>query len=485
MPDTHDLVVAGTGPASTFFLLGWLEHAPARARVLVLERGPALVHGERLADHEGLLARSTRTVRMHGKRWKFGLAVGGTSHLWWGCTPRLLPEDFELHARYRVGRDWPLRYRDLERWYCRAEELMGVAGDGDDTPFERSRPYPLPAHRFMAPDRLLKEAFPDAFFHQPCARPTAAIGSRPSCCNNGVCGLCPIDSKFTVVNALAHVLNDPRVQLETDARVDAIEIAGGTATGVVWRRGDVDRVARAPLVALGANALFNPVILARSGLDHPLLGRGLHEQVSVRVDVWLAGVDAFQGSTSITGHGYMLYGGEHRRTRAAALIETWNVPTLRMQPGRWRQNLRLQVIYEDLPNDAHRVEPGAGVGDPPQAHFSGISDYAQRALDRLPRDLEHILAPLPVERIRLPDAPRDTEGHILGTTRMSRSPRDGIVDRDLVHHRVRNLLVLGGSAFPTCSPANPTLTIAALSLRAADRLVGRAPPALPPQGSGP
>jgi choline dehydrogenase-like flavoprotein len=37
-----------------------------------------------------------------------------------------------------------------------------------------------------------------------------------------------------------------------------------------------------------------------------------------------------------------------------------------------------------------------------------------------------------------------------------------------VHHRWRNLFVLGGGSFPTISPANPTLTLSALSLRAAD-----------------
>jgi choline dehydrogenase-like flavoprotein len=48
------------------------------------------------------------------------------------------------------------------------------------------------------------------------------------------------------------------------------------------------------------------------------------------------------------------------------------------------------------------------------------------------------------------------------------------VDRYLVHHEFRNLLVLGSSAYPTASPAYPTLTVSALSLWAADHLLGRA-----------
>jgi choline dehydrogenase-like flavoprotein len=55
---------------------------------------------------------------------------------------------------------------------------------------------------------------------------------------------------------------------------------------------------------------------------------------------------------------------------------------------------------------------------------------------------------------------------------MGNDPADSIVDRYLVHHSVRNLLVLGSGAFPSCSPVNPSLTISALSLRAADHLFG-------------
>ena len=61
-------------------------------------------------------------------------------------------------------------------------------------------------------------------------------------------------------------------------------------------------------------------------------------------------------------------------------------------------------------------------------------------------------------------------GKQLGTTRMSSSPRDGVVDADARTHDVPNLYIAGGSVFPTVGFANPTLTILALSLRLAEEL---------------
>jgi choline dehydrogenase-like flavoprotein len=57
---------------------------------------------------------------------------------------------------------------------------------------------------------------------------------------------------------------------------------------------------------------------------------------------------------------------------------------------------------------------------------------------------------------------------------MGKDTTDSVVDRHLIHHQYRNLLVLGASAFPTASPAYPTLTLSALSLWAADHLLGSA-----------
>ncbi len=77
---------------------------------------------------------------------------------------------------------------------------------------------------------------------------------------------------------------------------------------------------------------------------------------------------------------------------------------------------------------------------------------------------------LPVERIHPPAPPAPTEGHVQCTTRMGTDPEDSVVDAGLVSHRVRNLVVLGASVFPTAAPANPTLTLSALSIHAARRL---------------
>jgi choline dehydrogenase-like flavoprotein len=61
-------------------------------------------------------------------------------------------------------------------------------------------------------------------------------------------------------------------------------------------------------------------------------------------------------------------------------------------------------------------------------------------------------------------------GHHIGTTRMSASPRRGVVDADCKVHGLANLHIASSAVFPTSSHANPTLTIVAMALRLAARL---------------
>ena len=68
--------------------------------------------------------------------------------------------------------------------------------------------------------------------------------------------------------------------------------------------------------------------------------------------------------------------------------------------------------------------------------------------------------------------PRFTYGgsHHMGTTRMHKNPREGVVDSNLKLHGCGNLFILGSSVFPTGGGVNPTLTIIALASRLAKHL---------------
>jgi choline dehydrogenase-like flavoprotein len=64
--------------------------------------------------------------------------------------------------------------------------------------------------------------------------------------------------------------------------------------------------------------------------------------------------------------------------------------------------------------------------------------------------------------------------HHMGTTRMSDSPRTGVVDANCKVHGLSNLYIAGSSVFTTGGYCNPTLTIVALAIRLADHLKGAA-----------
>lgn len=61
-------------------------------------------------------------------------------------------------------------------------------------------------------------------------------------------------------------------------------------------------------------------------------------------------------------------------------------------------------------------------------------------------------------------------GHIAGTARMGSDPSQSYVDPQLRCHEHRNLFIVGGAPMPTIGTGNPTLTMTALTYRAADAI---------------
>jgi choline dehydrogenase-like flavoprotein len=454
-------VVVGTSFAAMFFARSLRRPSP----ILFVEKGGLIPHAEQLRARRVGREEAFRQTNTSGtqKKWIAHSQFGGNSNCWWGSTPRFHPDDFALRSRHGVGVDWPINYEDLEPRYCEVEELMDVAGGGSDHLLPRSRPFPARPHAPSLSDLVLQSAGGD-WFAQPTARSNGS--RRPKCCANGVCHLCPIDSKFTILNSLESFARpDCYLLLGTEAR--QLHLAGGVGRSLVVRqeRGGRTWEVKADLFALGANAIFNAGILLRSGFQSPHLGRYLHEQVSQIAYVDIGAANYF-GGTSITGHGYAYYAGAHRSQAAAVLLENWNAPpSIRAEKGKWTHRLMIKTIAEDLP----RVENAVTLeDDEPAIRWSGHSQYSLDGLARVRELLPHHL-PFAVEGVRWSSV-LPTESHILGTTRMAENAAEGVVDRNLVTFEARNVLSLGGGVFPSCSPANPTLTLSALSLRAADAI---------------
>jgi choline dehydrogenase-like flavoprotein len=79
-----------------------------------------------------------------------------------------------------------------------------------------------------------------------------------------------------------------------------------------------------------------------------------------------------------------------------------------------------------------------------------------------------ILEAANAEILSVPDTP--APNHELGGCRMGLDPRTSVVNADCRTHDVPNLYVVDGSVFPSASEKNPTHTIMALAVRAAEHI---------------
>lgn len=396
----YDAVVVGSGFGSGFFLHRALEKR--RMKVLVVEWGDYLTPEQKLAQrrYSDIVDKDTYTSP-NDKPWRFTIGYGGGTNCWYGQAPRLHPSDFRLKSLYGVGVDWPIGYDELEPYYAGAEEIMSISGDPNMAKiFPRSTPFPQPPHRPSAVDRVMMAAQPDQHFIVPTARARVANDQRNACCATARCHLCPANAKFNADNGLGHVFGHPDVSFAFGSRAVRFVSAGNSVRALEFEHGGRRHSVTADLFVLGANAIHSPAILARSDMGGGMTGKGLVESYGAEVEVFLDGLDNFDGSTITTSVNFGLYDGPHRARHGAAMVEFENRPKhgLRREPGKWRQSAPLIVVVEDLVDPDNSV---GAAGDGPSAvvNFKGESDYARLgmkvALDKLPA----LLAPLPVENI--------------------------------------------------------------------------------------
>ncbi len=108
-----------------------------------------------------------------------------------------------------------------------------------------------------------------------------------------------------------------------------------------------------------------------------------------------------------------------------------------------------------------------------------MNRYDERTVRTIGIEAAKEVAKLGIARVKLEDYILDSTKpfidighhcHQMGTTRMSHSDKDGVVDVNLKVHGLNNLYIAGSSVFPTGGGCNPTFTVVMLSARLADHL---------------
>ena len=532
--DRVDFLVIGAGAAGGVMAK---ELAAAGFRVVVLEQGPHLRERDFRHDELGNLFRNalTNDPRRQPTTFRkldsekaeerpavvYGRMVGGgTAHFtanYW----RFHEIDFVERSRWGsiagTGfEDWPIRYDELEPYYTKAEEELGVSGLAGASPFDppRSKPYPLPPLPVKSSGVIFERAARKLGLH-PFPAPLAILSQpyrgRSACLHCGFCeGFgCEVRAKSsTLATVIPAAEQTGKCEIRAGCYVRKIEIdRAGRAAGAIYfdeRKREVLQRAKAVVVCCNGSETPRLLLMSKSNLfpnglanssglvgkylmfdsgslcgatfEHPLndfksvvVSRLLHDFYDAdpkRGFYGGGGIDARFDMTPIFFADFGLppdgprWGAEYKKLLRESFTRSMYVlshsTTLPVESNSISLDPELKDAW-GLP--AMRVT------------FKSHGDDVKTMQFLLERQMEILDAAgarrkwaYPVEDI--------TQGvHLLGTCRMGANPKRSVVDSWHRTHDVRNLFLVDGSSFVTSGRNQPTCTIQALAYRAADHLI--------------
>ncbi len=442
--------------------------------------------------------------------------TGGSTWHWLGNVPRFLPNDFKLKSTYGVGCDWPIDYDELESWYCDAEKEIGVSGnhqewDGLHGGY-RSKPFPMKAIELSFGDGVLYEKISGSTINEkvvkvnstPQARNSSAYDDRPPCLGSSSCvPICPYGAKY---DASVHIKKavEAGVNLIERCIVTRIESndSGNKVVALHYRTWEGSSgTVNAKRYVLAAHTIETAKLLLVSDVANSSdqVGRNLMDHLNGAAGAILPDpVYPFRGPLTTSGID-TFRDGNFREEEAAFRMSMGNNAWGRMEApqstlsklvhenglfGAELQNelrnrvtrmFRISYSTEMLPNPENRVLLSSELdsnGLPrPKIHMK-VEDYNYKSF-RTARDvISKIFKKLGAVETKFVEDEKKYKGagHIIGTCKMGNNPSNSVVDRYCRSHDMKNLFIVGASVFPTGGTANPTLTIAALSLRAADTI---------------
>jgi 2-methyl-1,2-propanediol dehydrogenase len=438
-------------------------------------------------------------------------AVGGSTNIYGALWPRYRPSDFRKGVEHGLAPDWPITYEDIADHYDRADRLVGVSGLEGNPAMPAHGPYPTPPLPMRASSKALARAFDKLGWHWwtlPVGVISEDYDGRPAC--NG-CGACVAGcarnsmSKFSL-SVWPKALK-AGVELRTHAAVERIERGkDGRATGAVY----IDRITgerrqvTADVVVVAANGVGTPwLLLASDNLANSSdqVGRNLLHHTLTSVDIWGEDrVDGHMGYTGalismefaetdtsrgfVNGFNFNCASTGHAGSQAQGLLTQtpapWGAAHHEWFKTRFSRGFGVFAIGDDLPNPDNRITLSAAMKDAlgrpaPRLHYVP-GDNDERMMRYQLARLEEIAKAAGAVDYKLNDY-KDEEGvyrtpawHLLGTCRMGADPEHSVVNKWHQAWDVPNLYIVDGSVFTTGGVVNPTPTVCALALRAAEHL---------------
>ena len=423
--------------------------------------------------------------------------VGGTTVHWTGTCPRI--KDFEFKARSTYGAiegtslmDWPISLEDVEPYYDRAEDKMGVAGTG-------GRPW-LPANNNFKVIAAAAKRIGYAEYHTG----THAINAVPydgrnACDQIGFCMQgCKSGAKWSTLYT-----EIPRAEAtgrcEVRAQCMALQIHhddAGRVTGVLYADRDGNQhLQKARIVCVAGNSVETPRLLLNSESSQYRDGLAnssgqVGKNYMTHIDGAVYGVfdkpvnwhrgrivsgtirdeSYFKPERGFVGSYYFLPIALGLRDYAKALRhDGWGQEYTSWLEA-YAYTSGVFILGEDMPLETNRVYLHATERDHhglpiPVCHLDDHPNdilIRNHALKQCTALWEAMGAKRMYEWRGFPS------GHNLGTCRMSDDPSTGVVNKFGQSHDIANLFVSDGSQFTTGAAANPTLTIVALAIRQAE-----------------
>jgi choline dehydrogenase-like flavoprotein len=508
----YDAIVVGSG-----FGGAMAAHRLVRAgwRVLMLERGPWVTRdpGRRdpLACYERTPYYSSESAYRclaGGESGEIGglFCVGGPSVFYGGASFRLREEDFTPGTEIVNGSRaaWPFDYQAIEPFYGEAERVLGVAGNDEDDPTRpaRSVPYPYQPPPLAPVSKRFRDSAIELGLHPfpiPLAINFSRHNGRPACdqCRQCDTYACALEAKNDLDVAVVEPLRAQGLEVRANTAVTRLVASRGRITEVVAREpaSGAPSAFRARHVLLAAGALASPHLLLASGLDRanpaggavgaylmrhacamvfgfcnerPDPGRVFHKHVAV--------TDYYRGDARRPADASRRLGSiQQVSTPPHILLESRAPFPFRRVPlhGFVEHLAGALVIAEDEPQAGNRLAVNWADRDPiglPRLdvrHAYSAADEARR--HGLVRRAKRILRGVGAWSFYTHEI--TTFSHAVGTVRMGRDPSAAPLDEWCRFRGLENLRVVDGSVLPTSGAVNPSLTIAAVALRAADRLV--------------